>query len=221
MKKFILALATALLAGATINAQESSTTDNTANKPYFGLRLGVDITCPGEVSADGVGVSVFDNGPGVEFGGIYNIPLGTTRLYLEPGLKLYYDQYSGKKKIVHASGIDSETIKKIGVRIPVNLGYRFRLTNDINLDIYTGPQFEIGFSAKDCVKAKGLSISESLYGDDGGMRRFDVLWSFGIGLSYQKFYFGLNENAGLVNMLTDSDGTFHENYVNFSIGYNF
>lgn len=64
-------------------------------------------------------------------------------------------------------------------------------------------------------------MSESVYGDDGGMKRVDLLWGIGAGLSYRHFYVGLSGGIGMLNMLDDSDVKFHENRVSLSLGYNF
>ena len=62
--------------------------NNPDNKAYFGMRVGGEIACPGKVSAENIGISVFKNGGGVEFGGIFNVPV-VANFYVEPGLKFY------------------------------------------------------------------------------------------------------------------------------------
>lgn len=101
-------------------------------------------------------------------------------------------------------------------------GYRFDFTPDISLHVFTGPELEIGCTAKAHVKAHGISGSESLYGDNGNMNRINCLWDFGVALSYQKFQIGFTGGIGMVNMIKDEpDVTFHENRVSISLGYNF
>ena len=213
----------AMSVGLSAMAQ-NSIVNNPDNKPYFGIRLGGEVTCPGKISANNVGVSVFNNGGGVEIGGIFNYPV-VANFYIEPGLKLYYNTYSLKKEIVEAIQDDivynSASCKKFGMRIPVMAGYHFDFTDDIKVSVFTGPELEIGFSAKEYIKGHNIEISENMYGDDGGMNRVNVLWGIGAGISYQKFYFGVNGGIGMVNMIKDSDATFHENRVTFSLGYNF
>lgn len=203
MKKLfcILAATTLLSLGAT--AQTSG---------HFGVRVGGEIACPGDISQDGVGVDAFSVGGGIEFGVVYTAPI-STGFYIEPGLKLYYNQYSFNKDVIDADA----SIRKFGMRIPVQAGYRFGLTDEIGLHVFTGPELEIGFSAKE---HQG-SYSESLYGEDGGMKRVDLLWSIGAGVSYKHFFYAVSGSLGMLNMLSDSDAKFHENRVTFTIGYNF
>lgn len=223
MKKYILVLSAVLLACISISAQ-SSIVNNPDNKAYFGLRIGGDITCPGKVTSENVGIDIFKNGGGIEFGGIYNIPV-VANFYIEPGLKLFYDKYSMKKEFVELLQddiiFDGVSIKKFGMRIPVMAGYHFDFTDDIKVSLFTGPELEIGLSAKEYVTGHNYETSGSVYGEDGGMRRVNLLWGIGAGISYQHFYFGVNGGIGMLNMYTESDAKFHENRVTFSVGYNF
>lgn len=205
-------------------AAQSDMLNNPDNTAYFGIRVGGDITCPGKVTANNIGLSAFNNGGGIEFGGIYNIPVAAN-FYIEPGLKLYYDTYSMKKEWLEAWQdnliFDKASVKKFGMRIPVMAGYHFDFTQDIKLYVFTGPEFEIGLSCKECIKGHNIESSESLYGKDGDMNRVNVLWGIGAGISYQQFYFGVNGGIGMVNMMKDTGATFHENRVTLSLGYNF
>lgn len=217
-----------LMAGASAPAMaQSSIFNNPDNKAYFGARFGAEVTCPGMVSEDGFGVSVYDNGGGLEFGGIYNLPI-VANLYVEPGLNLYYNTYSVNKGYLDAIGdgifetsVKSMSFRKFGMRIPVVAGYHFDFTPDIKAYVFTGPELEIGFTAKDHIKAHKMTMSENLYGKDGGLHRADLLWKIGAGVSYQNYYFGVSGSIGMLNMYSDSYATFHENRVTFSLGYNF
>lgn len=223
MKKFLVSTALTVLACGSVMAQ-NTIVNNPDNKAYFGIRVGGEITCPGKVSEDNVSLSVFNNGGGVEFGGIYNVPV-VANFYIEPGLKFYYNTYSLKKEFVEALQDDiifnSVSFKKFGMRIPVMAGYHFDFTDDLKVSVFTGPELEVGFSAKENINGHNIEMSESVYGEDGGMNRVDLLWGIGAGISYQHFYFGVNGGIGMLNMLSDSDAKFHENRVTFSIGYNF
>ncbi len=112
-------------------------------------------------------------------------------------------------------------LKKFGIRIPVMAGYHFDFTKDIKVSVFTGPELEIGFSGKEYINGHNIEMSESIYGDNGGMNRVNVLWGIGAGISYQHFYFSANGGIGMLNMLSGSDAKFHENRVTFSVGYNF
>ena len=223
MRKFFVSAVLVVFACASVVAQ-NTIVNNPDNKAYFGIRVGGEVTCPGDISVENVGLSVFKNGGGVELGGIYNVPV-VANFYVEPGLKFYYNTYSLKADFMEDFQNDiifnSVSFKKFGMRIPVMAGYHFDFTNDIKVSVFTGPELEVGFSAKEYVKGHNIDVSESVYGEDGGMNRDNLLWGFGAGISYQHFYFGVSGGIGMLNMLSDSDAKFHENRVTFSVGYNF
>lgn len=213
MKKFI-ALALCLIS-LTASAQ-STIVNNPANKTYFGLRVGGELTCPGDISSDGVSVDIFKLGGGIEFGGILNAPI-IANFYIEPGLNFYYNSYALNDKTEY-EGI---LIRKWGMRIPVMAGYHFDFTDDVKLSVFTGPELEVGFVADANYKNKRESVSEDIYGDDGIMQRVDLLWDFGVGITYKHVYFGVKGGIGMLDMLSVSRANFHENRVTFSLGYNF
>ena len=210
MKKIVTSLALCL-AGMTTFAQ-STIFNNPDNKGYFGIRVGGENTCPGDIKVSHVSLDVFKVGGGVEFGGIYNAPI-VANLYVEPGLNLYYNAYSAKND----TPLDGVTFKKFGMRVPVSLGYHFDFTDDIKVSVFTGPELEVGFTARECLGGE----SASLYSDEGGMNRVDLLWGFGAGITYDHFYFGVKGNIGMLDLDKGDESKFHENRVTFSLGYNF
>lgn len=225
MKKLLLT-AVALGAVAISSTAQERVFNNPDNKAYFSIRLAGELTCPGKMSSDGLGIDVFKNGGGVEFGGIYNLPL-VANLYLEPGLKLFYNSYSSNDILEFEDTYsDSDdvnfTIGKFGFRIPVMVGYHFDFTDDIKVSVFTGPELEMGLSGKQHWDEDGESVSESIYGEDGYLNRVDLTWGFGAGVSYKKFYLGVSGNIGMLNMLKEADGvTFRENRASLTLGYNF
>ncbi len=216
-------MALVMVAGLSVMAQ-NTIVSNPDNKAYFGVRVGGEVTCPGKLVGDNVSVNMFNNGGGVEFGGIYNVPV-VANFYIEPGLKFFYNTFSCKKEFIEDIQDDiifnSLSIKTFGMRIPVMVGYHFDFTDDVKVSVFTGPELEIGLSAKEYIKGHNVEMSGSVYGEDGSFNRVNVLWGIGAGISYQHFQFSVSGGICMVNMLKDSDATFHENRVNFSLGYNF
>lgn len=220
MNKYLISLV--LVFTAITSFAQSSIFNNPDNKAYFGIRVGADITCPGNISAQSIGINAFNNGAGIEFGGIYNVPV-VANFYIEPGLKLYYDTYSYKDEFVDAieSSLTGASMRKFGMRIPVMAGYHFDFTEDVKVSVFTGPELEIGFTAKEHLKGGSIEVSESVYGSDGGMNRVNLLWGIGAGISIKHFYIGVNGGIGMLNMFNDSGMSFHENRVTIGLGYNF
>lgn len=223
MKK-IFALICCSLIGVTALKAQSPIVNNPDNEGFFGVRVSGDIVCPGEVKSGGVSMDMFKVGGGFEAGVVYNLPI-VANLYVEPGVKLFYDTYSVKKDIldIYEDYLDLKSIsyRKFGMRIPVQLGYHFDFTEDINVSVFTGPELEIGFVNKCHAKGAGYSESVDAYGDDGSMNRVNVLWNVGAGITYDRYYFGVTGAIGMCNMIDASNITFHESRVSLTLGYNF
>lgn len=212
-----------LSAGLCASAQ-SSIVNNPANRGYFGVRASLDVACPGNLKSGDLSVDIYDPGAGFSAGAIYNMPL-VANLYFEPGVNLYYNTYK-VKNIELSNGINAKgSVRKFGVRVPLQFGYHFDFTPDISVAVFTGPELEIGCTADLHMKAGvgnvSESASESIY-DDDGLERFDCLWKFGASLTYaHNYYVGIGGGVGMVNMFGDSGVKFHENLVQVTLGYNF
>ena len=198
--------------------------NNPGNRAYFGVRIAGEVTCPGSVSQDNYDIEMFNNGGGLEFGGIYNIPV-VANLYIEPGLKFFYNTFSMNEDLLYFLQddllFDSASYRNFGLRIPVMAGYHFDFTEDIKTYVFTGPELEIGLYGKEHVKGDIVSTNNDIYGKDGAFNRVNLLWGIGAGVSYQNFYFSISGGIGMLNMVKESNLTFHENRVTFSLGYNF
>ena len=97
------------------------------------------------------------------------------------------------------------TAGSVGLDVYKNGGF----SNDLRVSVFTGPEFEVGFTAKEHIKGLDASESYSIYGDDGGMKRFDMLWGFGAGVTYQHLYFGVSGGIGLINK---HSGSHHDDF---------
>ncbi len=222
MKKLIAAGALALTAVAA-QAQVSFESDD--NAPYFGVRLGLDITCPGDIKNDKFSVDLYKAGAGFDAGVIYNIPLWKN-LYFEPGAKFYYSTMGCD--FVLGDALVTETkasVRRFGVRVPFRVGYRFDFATDYlsAISVFTGPQLEIGIIGREHISATVDGISETMNENcftDNGFKRTDLGWQFGVG-----FHFGswIAEIAGTVGMLDLQPGpaSYHQGNVTISLGYNF
>lgn len=101
-------------------------------------------------------------------------------------------------------------------------GYRFDFNPDTRLYVFTGPEFAVGLSGKEKIKAKGIKVSENLYSENGGMNRFNMMWTFGVGIDFgSNFYCDLRGNVGMLNVLDDSDIKLRESLVTLRVGWNF
>lgn len=219
MKKTLIGLLS-LAAAFTAAAQDSEYTiyNNPDNAPFFGARIGVDITSTS--GNDGI----YNNGAGVTLGAVYNIPLWQN-LYFEPGLSFFYDTFgmeiiSGDDNYNNAYMIDG-SIRNFGFRIPMLFGYFFDFTDDVRIAPFTGPQLNANITAKEHWNNPVDPIpNQSIFGE-GGFKRLDIQWVIGVGVTYQKYYVALSGGLGMTKARSLKYDNFRRNNINISVGYNF
>lgn len=231
MKKLILGIA--LVAFAATGASAQRIVNNPDNKPFWGVRASLDISCPTKATykEDGYkeSASVFENGVGVSVGAIYNLPI-VANFYFEPGISLFYNTW--KNKLEDTKYINHNSFRQTGMRIPLNLGYHFDFTDDFKVSVFTGPQLQVGFSCDDYVGAKVEDVeyheAPSMYSGDEGFNRFNLSWNIGVGFTYKHVYLGVTGSLEMTNMMRykkesgdDFSYTAHMNTVGIALGYNF
>ncbi len=201
------------------------------NDSYWGLRLSYELAAPGDVKLNDVyKKDLYGNGSGFSLGAVYHVPV-IYNFYFEPGVELYYNTYSLNKSAVNselnssAAAIGFEctgaSTRMWGLRVPVVGGYRFDLFSGFALSVFTGPEFNLGLSAKNHVKAGVFSATSSAYGGDGTLNRVDIKWRFGVGATFSEKVYGAI--SGAVGMCDQSQGRqkMHSNLFDITLGYNF
>lgn len=219
MKRTIIAIAAALGLGSAVSAQ-NLLLENPDNKPYFGARLGLDVT-----STAGAPEDTYNNGAGFNIGAIYNIPV-VKNFYFEPGLSLFYNTFGQEITVLdHApddiSLIINTSIRNFGFRVPFNFGYRFDFTDDMSIYVYTGPVLNLNITAKEHLGGNEIveSYTHSLMGR--GFKRADMQWDFGVGYSYNKLYVQVGGGVGVTKVYSSPVESYRRNTFNIAVGYNF
>lgn len=210
MKRIALALIVAATISVTATAQ-NYLVENPDNKPYLGLRIGLDIS-----STAGPANDVYGNGPGFTIGAVYNIPLWKN-LYFEPGVSLFYNTFNSEIELADAFDLLDGSIRNWGFRVPLNAGYHFDFTDDISISLFTGPVINANIYAHEHYPGHCLSIMEK------GFKRFDLQWDFGASLTYNhNYYVAVSGAVGMTKAYSLSDiFNFRRNTCNIAIGYNF
>ncbi|WP_288308130.1 outer membrane beta-barrel protein [uncultured Muribaculum sp.] len=195
---------------------ETNTSGQEVPRKFLGIRANLDITAPGDATADGIGIELFEPGAGFSAGLVYNTPLGR-KFYFEPGLYLYYQTMGCNKDFLY--DVESASVRQFGVRIPLQVGMRFKTRTGF-FSISTGPGINIGLSGKLHAEESGQSVNVDVYKDD--LNRFDINWNFGCAIHFKQWMIGLNGNMGILNMLKDIDEVkWHQNFITIGFGYNF
>lgn len=219
MKKFLSAALLLVLGVPAAPAQDVF--DNPDNHPYLGVRLGLDLTCPGDVAAGKYKIDLYNVGAGFNVGAVYNIPV-VKNLYFEPGLSLYYSTMGLDIDATDDNGYPADlsaSVRRFGFRMPFRFGYRFDFPG-ASVHAFTGPELEVGLVGRVHTSLNGVSESENLY-SDSIFRRTNLGWQFGAGVSFARHWQA--EISGTVGMLDLYSGpsSFHQGNVAFTLGYNF
>lgn len=213
IKKVLAAL---VLGSATLLGSAQTLFDNESNHTYLGVRAGLDISSASE------GYGAYNNGAGFHAGVIYHIPV-KMNFYFQPGLSFFYDTFGMTRPMNPQPGLPGAegSIRNAGFRVPFDLGYHFDFTDDIKVYVFTGPQFNYSFSAKNHwnVNAAGFE-SESMFGDKG-FKHFDLQWRFGAGISYGNYYVSMIGAPGITKVYKVSKVGFRRNLFELTFGYNF
>lgn len=213
MKRILISIIAAVAVATGAQAQ-NYLIENPDNKPYLGVRVGLDIS-----STAGAVIDTYNNGAGFTVGAIYNIPLWKN-LYFEPGVHIFYNTFGEEINTTANPELPillDCSLRNWGFRIPLNFGYRFDFTDDISIALYTGPVLNTNLTAKyHMPHAKTESIMEN------GFKRLDMQWDFGVSFCYgQHYYASVGGGVGVTRVFKDAMDHFRRNTVNISIGYNF
>lgn len=218
MKKLTLAIISIILcASATLRAQEA---------PAFGLRVGLDFSCPTAIDYEGVDYGAFKNGTGVEVTGLFNMPL-LGGIYFEPGLALYYDTFGIKTDFLKETTVSDKfggSVRQFGFRMPMMFGYSFD-TYPIGFNLYFGPVIDIGIAARShhevWISNEKYGHSDNAFGDDGFLNRCDVGVRIGASAEYNSFILQFYGTIGTCNRISIEHAKLRTSNVAIALGYNF
>lgn len=209
----VVALVAMLVAPGRLGAVES----------FWGLRASLDVNVPGKFHTEGGGdIKVYKPGAGLTVGAVYNTTIASTNFYFEPGLSAFYDTYRWDDIRL---GPDSKSfnprVTKIGVRVPLSVGYRFDLWEKASLLLFTGPELSYGFKGRVSLpKELDGTMEKNIFAGSGGQRRFDCAWTVGAGLDFGTYTVALSGAFGLAD-LQKNDVRFHDNRISLVLGLNF
>lgn len=236
MRKVILSLACAACA-ISASAQRASSssffsTEKVDNPLTIGIRAGGNLsTFTGDYFSDVDLKSRFGFNVGVNFD--YSIMkcfgVQTGVYFTTKGAKEewenYYSDYTSTRTVEY---------NPMYIQIPVLASFRYNLNDNWRWELNAGPYFAFGVGGKyekerTFTDNRDNSIieqtSEEVDFFNDNTNSFDMGIAFGTGLTYKKFYFGVQYEIGMSDLNNDKeDGDYasikNSNFT-FSVGYNF
>lgn len=189
-------------------------------KLEWGVRLSMDVSFP----SDGFGE--YEHGAGLDGGVTVAVPLHKG-LFIEPGVLLYYNTMGVGNYVIDDMPYTG-SVRNFGLRIPLNFGYRFNVTDNISLALTTGPWFNFNISARQYAnpnfEGPMPKTSKNLF--DYGWHRFDAQWGFGVKATFSgRYVVGISGGVGTKALATRTiDGhkmRMRRNTFTITLGYNF
>ena len=208
MKKLVIMLVAALVS-LTAAAEDN----------YFTAALSFDLSRP----SNGGGAYKF--GPGVGVGLNYTAFL-TGGLFAQPGVKFYYHTSKANVPDIVTAIEGSVSLRKIGVDIPIVVGYQHSFTDNVAVKFFTGPMFDIGITNKfhwsqDIGGTKVTGNMDTYDSKNPIFKRFDVAWEIGAGVLISNFVIGVRGDIGLLDISKINDVKVRQNAIEISLGYAF
>ncbi|MGL5637075.1 MAG: porin family protein [Bacteroidales bacterium] len=119
-------------------------------------------------------------------------------------------------------------INQLYLELPVNVQFRFNVSDNTNILIATGPYFACGVGGKtkfdgsasiDGINMNGKDKIDT-FGDNGmDFNRFDAGWNIGVGAEFGQFLVGLDTQLGFAKIY-EGDAPHNAN-IAFTVGYKF
>jgi len=203
-------------AGLNVNGMRNNIGNNDVAKIFSDLPYKIDVHNKAAINF----------GVNVDIPILKNLWINTGAYYSTTGAKLSFKQDFGKDY----EGFLPEYTANVtmhNIRIPVQASYRYNINNDYQLQVNLGPYFAYGFGGKANVKddvdgdkvghldltgnSSTLDTASDEYymlGENGVntnnsnyIKPFDMGIAIGAGVTFkQKFFAGINYDAGLVNV---------------------
>lgn len=191
-----------------------------AADPYFGVRLSMDVTVPSHSHGE------YKTGSGFSVGAVYNLPV-YKRLYLEPGLMFFYNTMGVEPFEIDGHLYDG-SVRNLGLRLPVNIGYDINVLDNLTIGLFTGPWLNFNISSREHVLPdfEGPEPTGSADMFDRGWKRFDLQWGFGLKVCFaEHYYLGLSGGVGLTPLARYGNDNkpfkMYRNSFGLALGYNF
>lgn len=186
----------------------------------WGVKASFDINKPGKWKAGDSSTTLYTSGLGFSVGGVYSHYFNDN-LFLEPSLSVFYDANGCDFFIEEGMGRDySPGIYKVGLRLPLVLGYTFDITDDFAVSVFTGPEFNYAFAGD--YRWKERSIADladelHLFGKEPGMnRRLSCSWKGGVGFPFSDWRVDFEAIVGVSDIIVGPAST-RENRFSLSL----
>lgn len=238
MKKILFLIAASLLSLSASAQSDFFSTRKVSNEIHWGVRAGMNLSTmhfSGDYQEGGTK-------PGFHIGVVAEMPYMES-LWFKAGL--YYTmkgfKYTEDYQSTLGSYVLKEKVNPFYLQIPIQASYHYKIDDHFGLQVDLGPYFAVGTNGKWRYKYDATPKETDATADNAGwdintekkcfkkglLHRFDMGLAMGIGVTYDKYYAGINYDWGWLNA---SCG--HRDYMGYkvkarngsfgiTVGYNF
>lgn len=128
-------------------------------------------------------------GSGAFLSARYKLPL-SSRFYFEPGIGGYYSTM-GSDYMQVDNFVYQGTLKNIGIRIPLMVGYEFEASPSLHMSVATGPMLNVNvYMREQAMPAAQAPVREpqSINLFSRGFRRVEGLWGLQLSFTFREHY---------------------------------
>ncbi|MDE5871650.1 MAG: PorT family protein [Muribaculaceae bacterium] len=169
----------------------------------WGAKASLDFNVPGKWHVDDFSTELYRSGLGFSLGGVYSRYFNDN-VFLEPSLSFFYDTYSCDFIINEHSDI-TPGVYKVGLRLPLVVGYTFDITDEFSLSVFTGPELDYAFAGGYRIKDKSFDDDLGpLLGSDGVQHSLSCAWKGGIGFPFSAWRVDFEAALGLTDIIRHS-----------------
>jgi len=165
---------------------------------------------------------------GFYVGASYNIPL-VAGLGVAPGLYADMLFYNGAASFYKVLTIQ-EHYTELALNLPINLNYRFEISDNAAFWLFGGPVFQVGLVARSTynglIDVGPIHINEGdaynhYDSENGDMNRFNIYMGGGLGIQVGDLLFSVGYDHNLLNVDKTSTEGWKTNRNQIKVGVNF
>ena len=105
------------------------------------------------------------------------------------------------------------------IEVPINFGYRYKVSDGISVFGETGPYLAYGICGKSKLEVDGDELKADFFED--GVNKFDFGWGVKVGVEAAKFQISVGYEYGITKVFDVDGSSNHNSNLMVSVGYMF
>lgn len=185
-------ISTMLIACVGAVSAQSYAASDSLQRNNFAVAASFDVNIPSGSHG------TWTTGSGATLGGRYAYRF-SDRLFAATGLDVFY-RTLGTQYMIADNSLFEGTVRNVGLRIPLMIGYSFDLSRQVAMSIATGPGLEVNLYARESAMPDfngNTAVSTGTVNMfNRGFKRVDAIWGIALGFTFAGHYYcGITASA--------------------------